>query len=175
MGLDMWLNTKVYVGAHWEHKKVTGSIDISQDDKKLNLPVKNMESITYRAITWRKANQIHKWFVDHVQDGTDDCKPYYVSVYELQTLLALCEKVVRVLDSIKVIDSTGNTTFILDDLNEDDLSILSELEPKAGFFFGSTCIDYWYYQDIQDTITELSKLNLDPQNCDVEYVYQSSW
>ena len=23
--------------------------------------------------SWRKANAIHKWFVDNVQDGVDDC------------------------------------------------------------------------------------------------------
>ena len=28
---------------------------------------------------WRKANQIHKWFVDNVQGGIDDCRPYPVS------------------------------------------------------------------------------------------------
>jgi hypothetical protein len=37
---------------------------------------------------WRKANQIHKWFVDNVQDGVDDCKEYWVSEEKLQELFA---------------------------------------------------------------------------------------
>ena len=36
---------------------------------------------------WRKANQIHKWFVDNVQEGVDNCGEYYVSHEKLQELL----------------------------------------------------------------------------------------
>ena len=32
---------------------------------------------------WRKANQIHKWFVDNVQDGVDDCGEYKVTKEQL--------------------------------------------------------------------------------------------
>jgi hypothetical protein len=28
---------------------------------------------------WRKANQIHNWFVKNVQNGQDNCMPYEVS------------------------------------------------------------------------------------------------
>ena len=25
---------------------------------------------------WRKSNQIHKWFVDNIQEGVDNCATY---------------------------------------------------------------------------------------------------
>ncbi len=33
---------------------------------------------------WRKANGIHAWFVQNVQEGEDDCKEYYVSQSKLE-------------------------------------------------------------------------------------------
>ena len=36
---------------------------------------------------WRKANAVHNWFVDNVQDGNDGCKHYWVSKEDLQKLL----------------------------------------------------------------------------------------
>ena len=37
MGLDMYLTKKVYVGANYEHRNVTGKINIKVGDKKLNI------------------------------------------------------------------------------------------------------------------------------------------
>jgi len=89
MGLDMYLNKKHYIGNKWKEPK---------DQVKLGLPfIKDarVSEITEQVGYWRKANQIHKWFVDNVQDGNDDCKEYYVSREKLQELLDL---VIRVLE-----------------------------------------------------------------------------
>ena len=43
---------------------------------------------------WRKANQIHNWFVNHVQDGIDDCDYHHEVTKELlEELLDTCETV----------------------------------------------------------------------------------
>lgn len=36
-------------------------------------------SISEQVAYWRKANQIHRWFVNIVQGGEDDCNPYEVT------------------------------------------------------------------------------------------------
>ena len=100
---------------------------------------------------WRKANQIHKWFVDHVQDGNDNCEEYRVTRDQLQLLLDNCKLVL---------------------INKEEAPNL--LPPQEGFFFGSYEYDEFYWQDIQDTIDQLEKiLNEYPEDWD--FKYQSSW
>jgi len=100
---------------------------------------------------WRKANQIHKWFVDHVQDGNDNCEEYRVTRDQLQLLLDNCKLVL---------------------INKEEAPNL--LPPQEGFFFGSYEYDEFYWQDIQDTIDQIEKiLNEYPEEW--EFQYQSSW
>ena len=98
---------------------------------------------------WRKANQIHKWFVDNVQRGTDNCADYYLDKNTLKELKAICKEVLK------------------------DPTKAEELLPaQEGFFFGSTEYDEWYFNNIQDTI-EICDWCL---NTDYDYfVYSSSW
>ena len=100
---------------------------------------------------WRKANQIHKWFVDHVQNGKDDCGDYYVSREQLQLLLDTCK-------------------IVLIDREE-----ASQLLPvQEGFFFGSYEYNEYYFGDLQDTIDQIERiLNEYPEDWD--FKYQSSW
>ena len=44
---------------------------------------------------WRKANQIHKWFVENVQNFEDDCRMYEVSKPKLEELYAACVEVLN--------------------------------------------------------------------------------
>ena len=100
---------------------------------------------------WRKANQIHKWFVDHVQDGNDNCEEYRVTRDQLQLLLDNCKLVL---------------------INKEEAKTL--LPRQEGFFFGSYEYDEFYWYDIQDTIDQLEKiLNEYPEEWDFQY--QSSW
>jgi hypothetical protein len=98
---------------------------------------------------WRKANQIHAWFVECIQDGVDNCASYYVGREDLEALLDRCEDV----------------------LLEPDRA--EELLPtQSGCFFGGTEYDEFYFQDIKDTI-EICKWAL-AQDFDY-FEYQSSW
>lgn len=100
---------------------------------------------------WRKQNAIHKWFVDNVQNGVDDCEAYEVTKENIEQLLDLCKKVKN---------------------GEDP----KELLPcQSGFFFGSTEYDEWYMKGIEDTIETLENVLRDT-NFEHEIVfYQSSW
>jgi len=108
-------------------------------------------AIDVDAAYWRKANAIHDWFVRNVQEGEDDCGRYDVSHEQLQTLLDLCRQV------------------------KHDPSKAPELLPTAeGFFFGSTEYDEWYFESLQETISQLYKaLNSFDKNWRFEY--HSSW
>ena len=99
---------------------------------------------------WRKANAIHNWFVENVQDGIDECQLSLVSKEDLEELLSICKTVLET--------------------NQTDL-----LSIQSGFFFGSTNYDEWYYKDIEDTIKILEEV-LANTDFDNEIIcYQSSW
>jgi hypothetical protein len=100
---------------------------------------------------WRKSNQIHNWFVQNVQDGEDDCEEYYVSREQLTELLDTCKKI------------KANP-----DLAE------SLLPPVEGFFFGSTEIDEYYWEDIDSTIKQLEKA-MEKYDDKWSFEYSSSW
>lgn len=99
---------------------------------------------------WRKANQIHGWFVREVQGGTDNCGEYYVSREQLTELRDLCQ---RVLDFKHLADELLPTT--------------------AGFFFGGQEYDEYYYSDIENTIEIINRALDLPEDWDFQY--QSSW
>lgn len=89
MGLDMNLYKKTYIGNNNKDKKEQIKINIRgvNQDKVIDIT----EEVAY----WRKANAIHKWFVDNIQDGVDDCKEYYVSKEKLKELLKTVNTVLK--------------------------------------------------------------------------------
>src|SRR6266705_4914218 len=98
MGLDMYLYKKLYV-KNWDHTRPEErhSITVTKGDgSQYPKRILDPSKITYvvsEAGYWRKANQIHNWFVSNVQNGTDDCATYYVSQEQLQKLLDTVRKV----------------------------------------------------------------------------------
>ena len=147
MGLDMYLTKRVYVGGYWEHRKATGGVDIKfgTGEKKIKIPATEVKEVVLHVGQWRKANQIHQWFVENVQDGRDECQEAYVDPGTLGELKQLCEKALKTKDA-------------------------TLLPPVEGCFFGGTEVDAYYWQDIKDTIKILDKIE---DRCD--YYYQSSW
>lgn len=167
MGLDMYLTKKTYIGAEWEHRDVKGTIDITIKGEPVKINFNRVQSIEEKIGYWRKANQIHNWFVQNVQDGEDDCKEYDVSRDKLVALLA---------DVNKVLDARATHK------PEALQTIVEEVLPPAdGCFFGSTEIDEWYWQDLEYTkemltnlIEEVTLDNLNPAMWTTIH-YQSSW
>jgi hypothetical protein len=149
MGLDMYLDKRTYV-KYWEHNGDDNyEVKVTKNDEPTNIDPKKVKYIIEEAGYWRKANQIHRWFVQNVQSGEDDCGDYYVERNQLQELLDLC----------KIVQA--------------DHSKAEELLPStSGFFFGGTDYDEWYYNDIDTTISILEEALEDKNG---EYYYTSSW
>lgn len=141
----MYLRKEVYIGANYEHRNVNGVIDLKSGDTPIKVELSKVSSVIEHVGYWRKANAIHKWFVDNVQDGVDDCETYDVSFKKLVELRELCVKSLE--------EKTGDY-----------------LPPQEGFFFGGTDIDEDYFNDLRNTIEILN--SLDPEG---DYQYQSSW
>lgn len=94
MGLDMYLHKKVY-----QYRKPDGTL--TSDMSAVTFDDYGRSNGTYvvtQAAYWRKANQIHKWFVDNVCEGNDDCKPYYCGRDKIEELVGVCREVLGVLD-----------------------------------------------------------------------------
>ena len=109
-------------------------------------------SIIEMIADWRKANHIHKWFVDNVQNGEDDCWYYEVTREQLEVLLETCKTVIN------------------------DFRLAESLLPTtSGFFFGSTDYNKWYLEDVEHTIEVVENL-LDTTDFENEMImYHSSW
>ena len=153
MGLDMYLTKKHYV-KNWdweENPERKYDVDVKRGGK--TIPHIKKERISYieeEVMYWRKANQIHAWFVENVQDGVDECQEVYVSHDKLKELLTLCRQALFHKDP-------------------------KELMPQGGFFFGGTDIDEWYWADIKDTIKQIAPLVEKDEYKGLSYYYQSSW
>ncbi len=147
MGLDMYLYARKSFSDYRPKEK-----EISTKIKELvGFPEDSDHMIIMAEVMyWRKANQIHQWFVENVQDGNDNCGEYYVSRDDIEKLILACD--------------TAWT-------NKDS----SILPPKSGFFFGNTEVDDWYWEEIQETSKRLRAILDDPMLQTSSLYYSSSW
>lgn len=163
MGLDMYLSKRVYVGANYEHNKVKGKIELTEGDE--NTPIvinlKRLSQIIERVAYWRKANAIHKWFVDNVQDGEDDCEEYYVSKEDLQKLIDACKKDIKYFSKLEAKDE------VFENVDVEKLT----LKTQGGFFFGDTSYTTYHVENLKETIDMLEPLLKEEGS----FYYQSSW
>ncbi len=111
-------------------------------------------TVRFNVAYWRKANQIHAWFVRNVQGGVDDCRNAYVSRENLQKLLDVCKEVLA---------------------SKSPEVAMKLLEPQSGFFFGSTEISEWYWEDLTHTVEMLEKVLAAKELEHHEFYYHSSW
>ena len=120
-------------------------------------------SISYPIGYWRKANAIHNWFVQNVQDNRDECQKSYVSAQDLRDLREACQAVLA---------TQNNSLVSVAEVAEDN-----GLAPLAGFFFGGTEYDEYYYDDLEYTIKMIDRIEksgvFDNAWTDIEY--QASW
>lgn len=177
MGLDMYLytNSKVLAKA-------------MKDDGVYGY-AKKSGCIAY----WRKANQIHKWFVDNAQSGQDDCDMHEVTIDMLEELAKVCKEVI---DNCKLVPGkvyvgdvfVGETGKWRKDYADgyvvDNPEKAAELLPTSeGFFFGATDYDTYYMEDVRYTYEKLTEvLSLidgdhvkGEDDWNVMFFYRSSW
>jgi hypothetical protein len=157
MGLDQYLYASEYLsGGSWakqEEQDAYAKVAEAIGSKDFEYDEFPSITVSVKVGQWRKANQIHQWFVDNVQEGEDDCKKYYVSREQLQELNDVCMKVWK----------------------SKNKRIAEELLPtQVGFFYGSYEIDEWYWEQIEDTLIQLGRvLTTVPEGWSL--AYQSSW
>jgi hypothetical protein len=141
MGLDMYLTAERF---YWfnEAKPVVGDVPAGYE----------VQTVTVQAAYWRKANQIHAWFVKNVQDGEDECRPHFVPREKLQELVDLCKEVIA----------------------DPDLAP-EKLPTQSGFFFGDTEYGEYYFADLTETVEQLEKVLGAFGEKEWAFEYRSSW
>ena len=184
MGLDMYLEGSFSTRAYTqptdqdyadmrEGKKVTiekssaleDALDaIGFQDAPIDHAYNHMTYV-FPLLTWRKANAIHKFFVDEVQNGNDNCERYWVSLENLKELLTRINEILKIEDK------------------EERITKASKILPtdNEGCFFGSLDYGDWYFQDLERTKNTLDKLFAYEKKmsgtgkCFDNFYYQSSW
>lgn len=157
MGLDQYLEARRFVSgySHSKHdeKELFKTIieAVGMDDKHDERSATVSVNVAY----WRKANQIHNWFVQNVQKGEDDCRTYHVSREQLRELGELCQKVAE----------KGDPEYAA-----------AHLPTGSGFFFGGTDYDEYYFEQVDWTAKRLAELADLPDGMDgFDFYYSSSW
>lgn len=136
MGLDQYLLKKTYV-KRWSHQEPDElyTVDVKRGDSRTSIKSERISEVVEEVMYWRKANHIHHWFVQNVQDGVDNCGEYPVSSENLQRLVQDCK-----------------------DVLENPAAADSILPTQSGFFFGSTDYDEYYIEDTRKTVEVLEAL-----------------
>lgn len=158
MGLDMYLTAEKYVSGYRDvpaRDKVLGALGDHPPLRDEGAHAVVNVSVAY----WRKANAIHNWFVENVQDGEDKCEKAHVPLEKIKELVATCEGVL---------------------FKRDPELAAEELPTADGFFFGPTDYDDWYWGNLEETVAILSPLiqwfEADENRAgDWDLFYQSSW
>jgi hypothetical protein len=158
MGLDMYLDAKRYLSRHFDHFGDGDTEIIETCNRMLGIDGSDDEDysvkeVTVRVAYWRKANAIHRWFIDNCSDdGVDDCRPMYVSTDQLKQLRNVCSEVLA------------------------DRSKADQLLPTmTGFFFGNNDYGDYYFEDVQHTLDRLDKILSDKSLERCDFYYQASW
>lgn len=155
MGLDSYLSAKKHVSGydHQNQKQYNALLKAMGLKKKDISDYAPSGRVDLNVAYWRKANQIHNWFVREVQNGEDDCGSYYVSREQLGSLVGLCKQVLAEKDSAT-----------------------SKLPTSAGFFFGSYDYDERYVEQLEDTVKQVESILNNPVfDKTWNFEYQASW
>lgn len=140
----MYLDGRMYMSKYDkspEYKKIS---------ELFNKEIGELKGIEFEVMYWRKANWIHKWFVDNVQNGNDDCGDYHVHE----------EVLTKLRDTISEVLTNKNPEL---------------LPPQSGFFFGNTEINDYYYQSLSETLERLNFILSSDLFKEIDFYYSSSW
>lgn len=164
MGLDMYLEADKFVSIYQRKLQYDKLVDAVREHMCTTpIPIaKNASSATLsiEVMYWRKANAIHRWFVDNVQDGVDDCRRAFVSRENLVELLDVCEKTL-------LAKADGNDP-------------ADYLPTRDVFLFGSIDYNEYFWDTIERTAVEVERLlewisREEEANNFWQIFYQSSW
>lgn len=133
---------------------------------------------------WRKANHIHGWFERNF-NGVKNLRRHSISCESLEDLLMDC---ILVKDSLIAGGTLLKDTVIEEGFKDGEryqkveprphfknTKVAMELlPPMEGFFFGSSLIDEYYLEDIQETIEKLTEL-LNTREKHERFYYHAWW
>lgn len=113
----------------------------------------NDDNVTERAY-WRKANMVRQWFVDNTDYDVDaDCVYHKIDKEKLWELADTCVSVLY--------------------FRHDDYSA-AEMPTAAGFFFGDTDYNEYYYADVRNTLKQILDI-FENVDFDEEDIYYYEW
>jgi hypothetical protein len=203
MGLDMYLYAEKYISSY-DYETIDGEFtrkdNPAYDSTIRGAGMETLPTAEYGSATvskcvgyWRKANAIHGWFVRELADGVDECQRIRVTRSDLKTLRDVCvnelsnramamptkeadysmelkeggetDIVSSIIEAITKENAKATNTQVLDD----------PLAPTAGFFFGSTEKDEWYYHALEYTVDMINSLLAYDIDDELTYYYQASW
>jgi len=158
MGLDMYLFRTKKTNHSVKELNALDRYDLSPDDEDVKdfLPLYDSKyedgrySIFKEVSYWRKFNALHSWFVTNVQIGVDDCGSYEVSQDHIDDLLLTLENTLAYRDP-------------------------TDMMPVSGFFFGSTIVDEYYWQNMEDTYDKIYNISTTFDWEKERLFYMSSW
>lgn len=149
MGLDMYIYEQQYISkTSWNEEKENQTYDALAAALGITGKVEgSFPSIIVKVKVgyFRKFNALHRWIVENVADGVDECQPIPLDPEVLEECL-------RVLEEVQA-----------DPSKEADL-----LPPGYGFFFGEDRID----RDDLDRAVRLFRRLLGSKD---DIIYQASW
>ena len=149
MGLDMYFEADLYA----KDRVVTNEIHVRHyaSTDTVVIPKGLVRTITVEVGYLRKANAIHAWLVENIQNGKDECQRSNFDSGSIDELEQLIKQVLE------------------------DHNLAGALLPtESGFFFGSTGYDDWYFQYLEvmlDILQDCKKL----ETLGYEIYYQASW
>lgn len=105
-------------------------------------------------VKWRKANAIHRFFVDNLAGGKDECQPIFVPPSAIDQLVEISDFVITHPEQAE-----------------------DMLPTQQGFFFGDTDYDEYYFDVLVDTRDELKRLaeKIFTNTDELDLIYQASW
>lgn len=161
MGLDMYLEARTFISGYSHETDETKALfnQITEAVGMQDMQDERFVTVNVNVAYWRKANHIHNWFVNNVQDGEDDCKSYWVSREKLMELEEVCRRVV----------ANGTSEYAQE-----------HLPTSTGFFFGTDEYDEYYYESTDWTAKRLAELLIEIDKMKdngkrIDFYYQASW
>ena len=191
MGLDMYLyRTKKIAGLTAEEYEKIDSCVSNIETKKSFSNIKDvMEENDYKPIYdelnevvgqrgkyiswcsifedigyWRKANQIHNFFVQECQGGVDECQLSFITKDKLEDLLERCKRAMKL-----------KKIYLNDGIIKDGEGLETFLPTQSGFFFGGTEFNEWYFQNVAETKKIITKVLKETDFDKQVILYQASW
>src|SRR3990167_8388434 len=188
MGLDMYLEAEKYVSGYdhaiWSDRESFNSVLNAIGLSDFRCEECPSLRVSLHAAYWRKANAIHKWFVDNTQGGKDECQKSYVTREQLQKLVDDCKVILNTVETVEG-DIHISTIYHGEDRVEEKTEpgrVIAQtkiaekkLPTQSGFFFGGTDYDEYYLRDLEQTVSQIEKVLKDERFNDFDFYYRASW